>query len=109
MPSRQSGKPKGAITLEAENRDYRQQLTLDVKELAKQCGINYIGVAKFIGLDSVRNLNYWAKGEKDGKPFFPSDKRVGELVKAKQALEKIDRLMDLFPGGRKAALQKKRW
>ena len=85
--------------------DYRTALAIEVRDLAKHCGIRRKDVAYRLGLQSMRNLNYWCKGVKDGKPFFPSLEHIGLLERAKEHLKIIDRHMNWF-GGRKAYLER---
>ena len=82
--------------------DYRTTLAIEVRDLARRCGIKTKDVAKKLGLESVRNFNYWCKGKK-----FPSHEHVALLEQVRQKLVEIDHLMDWF-GGRKAYLDKMR-
>lgn len=82
--------------------DYRTTLAIEVRDLAKRCGIKIKAVAGRLGLDSVRNFNYWCKGQK-----FPSHEHVALLVQVRQELAEIDQGMNRF-GGRKAYLEKMR-
>lgn len=79
--------------------DYRTALAVEVRDLAKRCGIKRMDVAYRLGLKSVRNLNYWCNGEK-----FPSDKHIEALTKIRKRLVIVDEQMLWF--GRKAYLQK---
>lgn len=83
--------------------DYRTALAIEVKDLAKHCGIKRRDVAYRLGLRTMRNLNYWCKGVKDGYPFFPSTEHIGLLQRALEHLKVINHHMDWF-GGRKAYL-----
>lgn len=84
--------------------DYRTILAVEVRDLAKRCGIRRKDVAHRLGLKTVRNLNYWCKGEKDGKPFLPSPEHIEALSEIRRRLVIVDEQMIWF--GRKAYLQK---
>lgn len=79
--------------------DYRTALAVEVRDLAKRCGIKRRDVAHKLGLKTVRNLNYWCEGTK-----FPSAEHIEALTEIRKRLVIVDDQMLWF--GRKAYLQK---
>jgi len=79
--------------------DYRTALAIEVRDLAKRCGIKRQNVAHRLGLKSVYKLNCWCEAKK-----FPSPKHIKALNKVRRRLVIVDEQMLWF--GRKAYLQK---
>lgn len=79
--------------------DYRTALAVEVRDLAKRCGIKRQAVARRLGLKTVRNFNYWCNGTK-----YPSPEHIEALTEIRRRLVIIDEQMLWF--GRKAYLEK---